>query len=71
MKSQVGGCVSSHTATGEQFAVKRLNVVHHSPDLLENEVNGLIRANNCNIPRVVKYEELVVLPKGDGLIVLE
>ena len=48
-----------------------LNVVHLSPDLVENEVNALISANNCNVPRVVKYEELIVLPNGDGLVVLE
>ncbi len=64
-------CRWTYTATGEQFAVKGLSPEYHSPDLLENEVHGLIRANKCKTPRVVKFEELIVLPKGDGLVVLE
>ena len=56
---------------GSTVRGQRLNVVHLSPDLVENEVNALISANNCNVPRVVKYEELIVLPNGDGLVVLE
>ncbi len=50
-----------------------MSVEHHvhSPHLIENEVSGLIRANNCKIPCVVKYEELIVLPDGDVLVVLE
>lgn len=39
--------------------------------MIKNEVDGLIRANKCNIPRVVKYQELTVLPNGDVLVVLE
>ncbi len=66
-------CRWINTATGEQFAVKRLSISHHVhfPHLLENEYNGLTLANNFKIPRVVKLEELIALPNGDGLVVLE
>lgn len=63
----------SNTATGEQFAVKRLNVSQHIqfPHLMANEYNGLTLANNFETPRVVKLEGLIALPNGNGLVVLK
>ena len=60
-------------ATGTVYAVKRLSPWHQIdfPFLLENEVTCLHYANLSNIPRVVKYKELTVLPQGDARIILE
>ena len=66
-------CCRRVRADGCVFAVKRLSALHHIefPFLLENEVNGLGHANYRKIPRVVKFEELILLPDGDTRVVLE
>ena len=60
-------------ADGSVFAVKWLNVEHQIefPYLMENEANGLCHATYRKIPRVVKFEELVLLPSGEACVVLE
>ena len=60
-------------ADGSVFAVKRLSPMYQTefPYLIDNEVKGLTQANYCKIPRMVKFEELVVLPGGDARVILE
>ncbi len=55
------------------FAVKRLSPLHQIdfPFLLENEVTCLNYANLCNIPRLIKFKELIGLPHGDARTILE
>ncbi len=59
--------------TGQQFAVKRLSLLHHIdfPFLLENEIDGLVSANYYSIPRVVKFVEVLILPDCESLVILE
>lgn len=47
--------------------------MHHVffPYLIENEIEGLEKANNCKVPRVVKLEDAFATSEGDGLVVLE
>jgi len=60
-------------ASGRVVAVKALSYLHQIdfPFLLENEVKGLAYANLRNVPRVVRFEELIVLPHGDARVVME
>ena len=66
-------CRCFATATGEEFAVKKLSVSqqHRFPYLIENELLGLVEAKLCKIPRVVKYVELAVSPDAEACVILE
>ena len=59
-------CRCFSAATGEAFAVKCLDpwLNEQYPDLAENEMGGLIVANDMSVPRVVKLVEVFSLPSG-------
>ena len=66
-------CRCYDTATGEEFAVKKLSVdpQHRFPYLLDNELHGLAEANFCDVPRVVELVELTASPDAEACVILE
>ena len=69
----LSSCRRIARATGTVIAVKRLSPLHRIdfPFLLENEVSSLTYANLCNIPRVITFKELILLPDGDARMIIE
>jgi len=57
----------------QAFAANRLSVQHQlrHPFLVENEMDGLLRANRVETPRVVQFVELSALPTGEAFLILE